>query len=44
MEAMGLDWFPKILIYQFDEIAEKHIGQIQENIGKSRASSKYRGI
>ena len=37
MEAMGLDWFPKILIYQFDEIAE-NIGQIGGNIGKYRVS------
>ena len=39
MEAMGLEWFHKILIHQIDEICE-NIGQIEENIRKYRASSK----
>ena len=42
MEAMGLDWFPKILIYTFDEIADNigHTGQIEENIGRAEKYSR----
>ena len=45
MGGMGFSWFTWGLIYESDEIAKNigHIGQIEQNIGKYRASSKIKG-
>ena len=40
----GILVVPWGLIYYSDEIAKEHMGQIEENIGKYRASSKYREL